>query len=79
MGYKLFSEKVVSHVYSVYMDDLKLFGRTHSKIESLLHTVKIFSADIKMSFVVDKRAYMKRGKVYSVQDIELCNGESIRT
>ena len=77
MGYKLSSGTVVSHL--LYMDDLKLYGKNHNEVESLLHTVQIFSSDIKMSFGVRKCAYigLKRGKVYSIQDIVLCNGESI--
>ena len=77
MGYKLFSGTIVSHL--LYMDDLKLYGRTHSEIESLLHTVEIFSTDIQMSFGISKCAYigLKRGKIYSTREIELCNGESI--
>ena len=61
------------------MDDLKLYGKNHNEIESLLHTVEIFSSDIQMSFGIRKCAYigLKRGKVYSIQDIVLCNGMSI--
>ena len=60
------------------MDDLKLYGKNHSEIESLLHSVEIFSSDIQMCFGISKCAYLglKRGKVYSVQDIDLLNGES---
>jgi len=78
-GYKLFSGTVVSHL--LYIDDLKLYGRMLSEIESLLHTVEIFSTDIQMSFGVNKCSYigLKRRKVCSVQDIEMCNGESIRS
>ena len=77
MGYKLFSGTAVSHL--LYMDDLKLYGKNHKEIESLLHTVEIFSSDIQMSFGIRKCAYigLKRGNVYSLQDIDLCNGESI--
>ena len=77
MGYKLSSGTVVSHL--LYMDDLKLYGKNHNEVESLLHTVEIFCSDIKMSFGVRKCTYigLKRGKVYSTQYIVLCNGESI--
>ena len=69
MGYKLFIGTVVSHL--LYMDDLKLYGKNHNEVESLLHTVEIFSSDIKMSFGARKCAYigLKCGKVYSTQDI----------
>ena len=77
MGYKLSSGTAVSHL--LYMYDLKLYGKNHNEVESLLHTVEIFNSDIKMNFGVRKCAYigLKRGKVCSIQDIVLCNGESI--
>ena len=77
MDYKLSSGTVVDHL--LYMDDLKLYGKNHKEIEFLLHTVEIFSSDKQMSFGTRKCAYigLKHGKVYSLQDIDLCNGESI--
>ena len=77
MGYKLSSGTVVSHL--LYTDDLKLNGKIIMKKNLCCNTVEIFSSDIKMSFGVRKCAYIgpKCGKVYSIQDIVLCNGEFI--
>ena len=38
------------------MDDLKLFEKTKRDMESLMNTVRLFSEDIGMQFVVDKCA-----------------------
>lgn len=46
------------------MDDLKLFSKNEQELKSLVHTVRSFSADIKMEFGIEKCAVliMKRGK-----------------
>jgi len=41
------------------MDDLKLYGRNDREIESLVHTVRIFSEDIGMQFGIKKCATIK--------------------
>ena len=48
----------------LYMDDLKLFGKTKSDLESLVQTVRIYTEDIRMRFGLQKCATltMKRGK-----------------
>ena len=33
----------------LYMDDLKLYGKSSNELESLLNTVRIFSTDISMA------------------------------
>jgi len=44
-GYHLsYSPVTVNHL--VYMDDLKLYGRSQAKIESLVHTSNIYFSDI---------------------------------
>ena len=62
MGYQL--EKngpKISHM--LFMDDLKLFGKTDNEIDSLVQTVHQWSADIKMEFGISKCAAvaLKRG------------------
>ena len=54
---------VLNHV--LYKDDLKLYGKNEKEIESLLHTVRIFSTDIGMTFGIDKctRLGVRRGNV----------------
>lgn len=39
--------------HPLYMDDLKLYGRNKDDIETLIHTVNIFSDDISMKFNLD--------------------------
>ena len=41
----------ISHL--LYMDDLKLYGKSSNESESLLNTVRIFSTDISMEFGQD--------------------------
>ena len=42
----------ISHL--LYIDDLKLYGKSAPELESLLNTVRIFSNDISMEFGPDK-------------------------
>ena len=41
----------ISHL--LYMNDLKLYGKSSNESESLLNTVRIFSTDISMEFGQD--------------------------
>ena len=61
------------------MDDLKLFGKTESQLDTLLNTVHIFSQDIKMEFGISKCGIllMKRGKLPKVDGITVPTGEKI--
>lgn len=45
-------KKSISHL--LYMDDLKLYGRTESSLRSMVETIQNFSQDIKMKFGTDK-------------------------
>jgi len=79
MGYKLWSGRIVNHL--LYMDDLKLYGRSNSEITSLVRSVELFSSDIGMSFCVAKCAHLglKRGKIYSTEGIYLPDGMLLRS
>ena len=48
----------------LFMDDLKLFGKTQDQIDSLIKAIQLFSSDIGMVFGIDKcgALIMKRGK-----------------
>ena len=62
-GYKLAKDmKPINHV--LFMDDLKLYGASKDRLDSLVQVVRIFSQDIKMSFGLDKCAVleMRRGR-----------------
>ena len=77
--YKLNNEIMLNHL--LYMDDLKLYGKNDKEIESLLHTVRVFSKDIKMEFGIEKcaRVGLKRGKIVRKEGIKLPNGKEIRS
>ncbi|XP_067942988.1 uncharacterized protein [Watersipora subatra] len=76
-AYHLKNKCAVNHL--LYMDDLKLYGKYKNKIETLIHTVKIFSDDIGMVFGLDKRATitMIRGKLTGRGNIMLPNETEI--
>uniref|UniRef100_A0A2D4HJM7 Reverse transcriptase domain-containing protein n=1 Tax=Micrurus lemniscatus lemniscatus TaxID=129467 RepID=A0A2D4HJM7_MICLE len=57
--------------YLLYMDDLKLYGKTPSKIESLLNTVYIYSQYIAMEFRLDKCVTLKQGKIVKTEGIKM--------
>ena len=63
----------ISHF--LYMDDLKLYGKSAPELESLLNTVRIFSNDISMEFGLDKCAKLtiQRGSVVQTEGINLPN------
>ena len=78
MGYQL--EKngpKLNHM--LFMDDLKLFGKTNNEIDSLVQTVQQCSEDIKMEFGISKCAVvaLKRGKRTYMKGITLPNGEEL--
>ena len=49
----------------LFMDDLKLFGKSNNQIDSLVNTFHMFSEDIGMEFGIKKCEVLilKRGKV----------------
>ena len=63
----------ISHL--LYMDDLKLYGKSAPELESLLNTVRIFSNDISMEFGLDKCATLtiQRGSGVQTEGINLPN------
>ena len=63
-GYQLKNEESqITHL--LFMDDLKLYGRNEKEINSLVHTIRVFSSDIGMDFGIKKCAMMvmKRGNL----------------
>ena len=61
------------------MDDLKLYGKNDKEIDSLIKTMWQCSEDIKLEFVILKRAVLslEKGKKTSWEGIQLPNGEEI--
>jgi len=58
LGYKLGpGGKFINHL--LFMDDLKLYGRTSEQLERLVDVVEVYSRDIGMEFGLEKCAVLK--------------------
>jgi hypothetical protein len=57
--------------YSLYMDDLKLIGRSEEELRKEIKIVNTFSNDIKINFGLEKyaRISLKNGTVYRKERI----------
>ena len=77
-GYDLAKEFKVNH--RLFMDDLKLFGKSEDQINLLAQTVQLFSEDIGMEFGLKKCVVllMKRGKKVRFDGITLLYGRLMR-
>lgn len=77
-AYNLNGEQI-NHL--LFMDDLKLFAKSEKGIESLIHTVRVFSSDIGMHFGIDKCAtlVLHRGKTKQSNGISLPTGKDIES
>ena len=74
-GYKLSrSQEKVNHL--MYMDDIKLFAK-NEELETLIHTVRIYSRDMGIQFGIRKCA-MKSGKRHPTDGMELPNQDKIK-
>ena len=64
----------------LFMDDLKLFGKSHDQIDSLVQTVFTFSEDIGMEFGLKKCGVviLKKGKLVKFDGIHLPNQEIMK-
>ena len=73
------SQETVNHL--MYMDDIKLFAENEKELETLIHTVRIYSQDIGMEFGIEKRPMlvMKSGKRHRTDRMELPNQDKITT
>ncbi|KAL0852393.1 hypothetical protein ABMA28_000587 [Loxostege sticticalis] len=71
-GYKLTHNATISHL--LYMDDIKLYGKSSTDMENLLNITAKFSKDIQMTFGLDKckTLHIHKGKFlsgdYSIND-----------
>ena len=76
LGYQIsMNAAKISHL--LYMDDLKLHGKSAAELKSLFNTVRIFSKDISMEFGLDKCATLAiiKGKVTKTQGMNLPNND----
>ena len=73
------SKEKINHL--LFMDDLKLYSRSEKGLDSLVHTVLVFSEDIGMEFGVEKCAIlvMEKGKTVKSVGIELPDGKAIKS
>ena len=76
--YTLGGGEKINHL--LFMDDLKLYGKSENETKGLVSTVEVFNQDIGMEFGIRKSGViiMDRGKVKSRERIELPSGEKIR-
>ena len=63
------------------MDDIKLFAKNEKEVETLIHTVRIYSRDLGMQLGIEKCAMllMKSGKRQLTDGMELSNQDKIKT
>ena len=73
------AQEKVNHL--MYMDDIKLFAKNEKELETLIHTIRIYSRDIGMEFGIEKCAMlvMKSGKRHMTDGMELPNKDKIKT
>ena len=73
------SQEKINHL--MYMDDIKLFAKIEKELETLIHTIRIYSKNIGIEFGLEKCALlvMKSGKRHLTDGIELPNQDKIRT
>ena len=63
----------------LFMDDMKIFGKSDNEVDSMVKTVQQCSSDIGMEFGISKCAVltMKRGKRTVSRGVKLPNGEEM--
>ena len=79
MGYPFGCDgKLLNHL--LFMDDLKVFGKSEREMEALVELVRVYSNDIGMEFGIDKCAVlvMERGMKVRREGIMLPNGELMK-
>ena len=65
----------------LFMDDLKVYGKSEREMEALVELVRVYSNDIGMEFGIDKCAVLviKRGVKVRTEGIVLPNGEVMKS
>ena len=78
-GYEL-KEKNHKINHLLFMDNLKLYGKSRDQIDSLVRTVHLFSTDIRMEFGIKKCAVLilKRRKAVECYGIILPDGQVMK-
>ena len=78
-GYKL-SRSQEKNQSLLYMDAIKLFAKSEKEVETLIHTVRIYSQDIGMECGIEMCAMLviKNGKRHLTDGMELPNQDKIK-
>ena len=73
------SKEKINHL--LFTDELKLYSRSEKGLDSLAHTVRVFSEDIGMVFGIEKCAVlvMEKGKIMKSVGIELPDGKVLKS
>ena len=73
-------DKVTKINHLLFMDDLKLFAKTHSQIDSLVRTVQMYRKEIGMEFGINKcgTLIVKRGNVGRATGVLLQDGKLLK-
>ena len=73
-------DKVTRLNHLLFMDDLKLFAKSHDQIDSLVKTVQMFSKDIGMDFDINKcgTVILQRGKIARSTGVLLPDGKLMK-
>ena len=76
----IYFRKETSINHLLFVDDLKLYGKTEHELQSLVHTVRIISKDIGMRFRMGKcsTARIKKEKICDMKDIEMIDGQQMK-
>ena len=72
------SKEKIDHL--LFIDDLKLYSRSETGLDSLVQTVHVFSEDIGMEFGIEKCAIlvMEKGKIVKSFGVESPDGKVIK-
>ena len=70
--------KTINHL--IFMDDIKLYGKSEKELEALVELVRVFSRDIGMEFGLDKCAVLsiRKGVKVHCDGIGLPSGEAMK-
>ena len=73
------SQEKINHL--MYMDNIKLFAKNETELETLIYAVRIYSQDIGMELDIEKCVIlvMKSGKRHLTDRMEIPNQDKIRT
>ena len=73
-------DKVTKLNHLLFMDDLKLFAKSHGQIDSLVMTVQMFSKDIGTEFGISKcgAVILQRGKIVRSTGVLLPDGKLMK-